>query len=268
MKRTFVAIAAVAAFAVAGTEAAVRLNHAADVPLYRNDHDLGYVPQASQSGRFLGRYDWTFNDLSMGAGPFVGHGDLLIGDSLVYGEARMTQAQRLGPLLSARLGVPVWPISAQSWALMNELTYLRLHPDVVQKVDRIVFVNNSGDFTTPSVWISEITHPTHRPIWATAYVLERGPLKRMLVKPPNPPEGPWREALAAFHPDKPVTFVLYTQRGEDPAVMMQRQAQIAAVMPRAKFVQIRLPASDFIDKIHPTEKGTIDMADAMVAAGL
>jgi hypothetical protein len=266
MKRLILSIIALGALALAGAETVVRVKHAADVPLYRVDHDLGYVPQPNQSGRFLGRYDWTFNNLSMGAGPFTGRGDLLIGDSLVYGEARMTQAQRLGPLMAERLGVPVWPISAQSWALINELTYLRLHPDVVQRVDKIIFVNNSGDFTTPSVWASEITHPTHRPFWATGYAFERGPLKRMLVKPPNPPEGPWQEALSAFHPGKPVTFVLYTQRGEDPAVMKGRQAQIAAVMPSAKFIQIQLPAGDFIDQIHPTPNGTVEMADRIVAA--
>jgi len=266
MKRAALSILALAVVAIAAVETVVRVKHAADVPLYRIDHDLGYVPQPSQSGRFLGRYDWTFNDLSMGAGPFTGGGDLLIGDSLVFGEARMTPAQHLGPLLQARLSAPVWPISAQSWGLMNELTYLRLHPDVVKRVDKIIFVNNSGDFTTPSIWATEITHPTHRPLWATGYVLERGPLKRMLVKPPNPPEGPWQKALAAFNPGKPVTFVLYTQRGEDPAIMKDRQAQIAAVMPSAKFIQIRLPAGDFIDQIHPTPKGTVELADLISAA--
>lgn len=266
MNRAVLSIIALGLIGLTGAETIARVKHAADVPLYRVDHDLGYIPQPSQSGRFLGRYDWTFNDLSMGAGPFTGHGDLLIGDSLVYGDARMTQAQRLGPLLEDRLGVPVWPISAQSWALTNELTYLRLHPEVVQKVDKIIFVNNSGDFTTPSVWATEITHPTHRPLSAAAYALERGPLKRMLVKPPNPPEGPWREALAAFHPGKPVTFVLYTQRGEDPAVMKGRQAQIAEAMPTAKFIQIQLPPGDFIDHIHPTNKGTVEMASLIAAA--
>ncbi len=62
----------------------------------------------------------------------------------------------------------LWPISAGSWALRNELAYLRVNPDVVTQIDALVFVFNSGDFAEASSWKCELTHPRTKPNLAWA----------------------------------------------------------------------------------------------------
>ncbi|WP_158013925.1 hypothetical protein [Sphingomonas sanxanigenens] len=130
-------------------------------PLYHADNRIGYIPLPSQSGSAYGRL-WVFNERSMGtASPFrpTARKDiLLIGDSLVFG-GQFTQADKLGPQLEAVSGGKVWPISAPSWALQNELQYLRDHPEVVQGVDEIIFLLNAKDFRWPSSWASKLSHP-------------------------------------------------------------------------------------------------------------
>jgi hypothetical protein len=57
-------------------------------------------------------------------------------------------------------GWQVSPISAGSWALQNELTYMRQHPDILQKMDAVLILSNAGDFGEPSSWASGL--PTQR----------------------------------------------------------------------------------------------------------
>ncbi|MDP1125438.1 hypothetical protein Q5O12_28365, partial [Klebsiella pneumoniae] len=78
---------------------------------------------------------WQFNSLSMGSGPFFPSSDidtLLIGDSIVLGGNPYRQQDRLGPVLQMDSKHAVWPISAGSWSISNELIYLKDHPDVLK----------------------------------------------------------------------------------------------------------------------------------------
>ena len=116
----------------------------------------------------------------MGAGAFKPKPALdmlLVGDSLVYGGNQYHPTERLGPTLQALIqtrtaGTQVWPISAGSWSLRNELTWLRQNPQVLDQMHRIIIVLNSGDFdtTTASSWSCELTHPRSRPLVATWYL--------------------------------------------------------------------------------------------------
>lgn len=159
-----------------GAEVAIRASRVDDVPLYRADSRIGYIPAPNQTGAFIWTHAWAFNALSMGTErPFVPHlaGSIaLVGDSIVLGGNPYRAEDRLGPQLARTTGRPVWPIGAGSWALQNELQYLRDHPAVVDGVDQIVIVSNSGDFGLPSAWANELTHPRMRH-WSSAWQLFR-----------------------------------------------------------------------------------------------
>lgn len=165
-------------------EAAVQLSGMVDVPLYMANNKIGYIPVPNQSGAFMHINTWRINEYSMGAGPFKPDPAifnlLLVGDSIVTGGNPLADPERLGPQLEKQTGWQVWPISAGSWALQNELTYLRQHPDVLNNVDAIVIVSNSGDFDGPSSWASDLNQPLHHPFPGLLYVIR----KYLLPRPP------------------------------------------------------------------------------------
>ena len=137
---------------VAG-EALVQLLGVVDIPLYRADPTLGYIPAPSQSGNFLNFKQWQFNEYSMGSGAFELDSrrfKILLGDSTVMGGNPLAQSERLGPQLEDLTGWQVWPVSAGSWALQNQLAYIHKYPQLLNKVDAVAIVSNSGDFDGPS----------------------------------------------------------------------------------------------------------------------
>jgi hypothetical protein len=206
--------------ALAGAaEVGLRLSGMADVPLYRPDPHYGYIPVANQSGAWCNRMRWTYNGLSMGvAEPFRPGGVLLIGDSIVNGGNRADQSQRVGPQLETMIGQDVWPVSAKSWALLNELAWMRRNPQVVRDVGRIVIVLNPEDFEEPSVWTSDPNRPDHAPVSQAFFLLDRFVLTPLRGEPVKPKSGrDWRAEFAAFRraTNKPVLVVLYSGRGPD-----------------------------------------------------
>lgn len=207
-------------------EVAVRVSGITDFPLYDVNAEIGYIPKPSQAGDFLRTNHWEFNSKSMGAPEFTPSDavdNLLIGDSIVAGGNPYRQEDKLGPQLSKVLQQPVWPISAGSWGLRNELTYLKLHPEVLEKSDRLIFVLNSGDFDIASSWSCEKTHPRTYPIWASLYVFRKyvwdwaecgNVPKELLVA-----KGSWKPELRQFLSRdqiraKQVVFFLYPDRDE------------------------------------------------------
>lgn len=219
-KRTVAgALGALALILAGAAEVGVRLTGAADVPLYRPDPHYGYIPAASQSGAWRRRMRWTYNSLSMGvAEPFRPGGVLLIGDSIVNGGNQADQDQRLGPQLEAMISQDVWPVSAKSWALLNELAWMKQNPVVVRDVDRIVIVLNPEDFVEPSVWTPDPNRPEHAPISQVFFLVDRLVLTPMRGAPAPPKSGrDWKAEFAAFRraTNKPVLVVLYSGRGPD-----------------------------------------------------
>lgn len=100
------------------TELVVRLSGVLDFPLYAVDPEIGFVPKPNQSGKFLNKNAWVFNDRSMGTdtawSPSGKPDILLIGNSIVMGGNPYDQSEKLGPLLQKKLAgkVAVWPIAA------------------------------------------------------------------------------------------------------------------------------------------------------------
>ena len=187
-------------------ELVTRVTRISDFPLYEANNKIGYIPQTNQNGKFMWTHDWKFNEYHMGAGTFIpsnAEDILLIGDSIVLGGNPLSESERLGPSLQKKINVAVWPISAGSWGMRNELIYLNSNPDVVKNIDTFVFVWNSGDFGQASSWSCEITHPTHTPISSFSYVFQKyiysfekctGDIKPEFLVP----NGDWHDELNAF----------------------------------------------------------------------
>lgn len=258
------------------TEAGVRLAGLVDQPLFDANSTIGYIPSADQKGIFLNRNDWVINDKHMGADTFF-PGDegnvLLVGDSIVWGGNPYTREERLGTQLQSLMGsVKVWPIAAGSWGLQNEMTYLKLFPEVVDRIDTIVFVINSGDLDGPSSWGCTLTHPREKPMSAAWFIARKyvfhspceGIPPDMAVK--KIPPLPTLQEFLKTHPNKRVIFVLYPdiKQTADPRL---RNSQLETMKPQLAAVGVQeivsvgedprwIAAAPFYkDAIHPTPLG-------------
>jgi hypothetical protein len=260
-------------------EFSVRATGITDFPLYEANNEIGYILKPSQSGSFRHKNSWRFNSKSMGAKEFTPSkaiDNLLVGDSIVLGGNPYKEEDRLGPQLSSFLKEPVWPISAGSWALLNELTYLRIHSEVVNDSDRIIFVLNNGDFDQASSWSCEQTHPRTRPLLTSIYVFQKyvynwtscDTVPKLLRVPPRN----WKVDLHAFLSSdrvgrKEILFFLYPEKDEVlgkklvTASLEFHAAEIAAesTSPISIYSVRRDPrwkAEFYHDSIHPTVQGT------------
>lgn len=204
-------------------ELIARALHLADVPVFKSDADIGYIPVEDQSGKFALVNDWFFNNKSMGTDRKIESGQrsgiLLVGDSIVLGGNAYSQQQRLGPQLEKFIKTDVWPISAGSWALQNELAYLRKNIELARNFEQIVLILNSDDFGDPSYWKSELTHPTFINISHALFFLNKYFLKfefarnenMTKVKPRNNIED-YRYVLDNL--GKPVYIFIYPTKNE------------------------------------------------------
>lgn len=166
-------------------ETGVRLSGLVDFPLYDRDDLIGYIPKERQSGAFIRKNDWYFNDKSM---PVARDWDstihpnvFLIGNSIIMGGNVYQQKDKLSPQIQARIGsLPiVWPLAIGGWTQENEEVYLDRHPELTSQVDYIAWEYMSGGLSGATPWSSEYTFPTHRPSVATWYVIKRYVLPKL-----------------------------------------------------------------------------------------
>ena len=257
-----------------------------DFPVYDTDDQIGYIPAPSQSGNFFNHNRWIVNSLSMGSGPWVPHGAhdvLLLGDSLVWGGNPLNQIDKLGPQLEARLSGRwlVWPASAGSWAVLNEVTYLDRHTDVVADAEKIVWVLNTGDFIERTQWSSELTHPRSKPLSALVYAVQKYALPHLhlsedveakVVQPVILPESAaaLKNKLATMDGRK-VLIVLYPDRMElatpTPHYLAFRTALKQAMAGCCQFLELREEAEWkqplYRDDIHPSAAGNRVLAEVL-----
>lgn len=274
--------------ALATIEIGARVCGISDLPLYVANGEIGYLPQPSQAGSFLRRSDWQFNSQSMGATEFAPTGsvdNLLLGDSIVFGGNHYRRDDRLGPQLSRMSGQAVWPVSAPGWSLRNGLAYLRLHPEVVEASDRIIFVVNSGDFARASSWSCERIHPRSRPISHALFALRRyvydwddcGSTPQALLVP----DGSWKAELERLvagvrQRGTPVMFFLYPDRAEltDEEALATKLESLAGELLGREFSNVsvfsvgrdpRWTAEMYRDEIHPTSEGNRVLAQIIAS---
>lgn len=173
--------------AIVAVELIVRISGITDFPTYNTDSEIGYWPQESQSGNFLGKNDWYFNDKSM---PIARNWDpnlrpniLLIGNSIVMGGNPYRQQDKLTSQIQKRLGdLPiVWPAAAGGWTQVNEMIYLDRHPEIVDAEDSFAWEYMAGGLGSATPWGGEYVFPSHRPIYASWYVARRYILTRLFT---------------------------------------------------------------------------------------
>jgi hypothetical protein len=264
-------------------EAGVRTLGMVDFPIYEADAKIGYVPAANQKGSFLNKNEWEFNSLHMGATEFRpdGHPNyLLVGDSVVLGGNSFGRPDRLGPALQdrmqARQKAQIWPISAGSWGLRNELIWLVQHDEVVQRVDQVVIVVNSGDFGDASAWSCDLTHPLSRPISALWYLFNKyvyafakcGDTPAALKVPVGDLSAELKAFLSKY--GSKTSFMLYPNREEslDRNLESMRLDNDETILRKAGATSVVRIARDsrwssrwYKDEIHPTAEGNRVLAE-------
>lgn len=178
-------------------ETGVRLSGLTDFPVYTVSNDIGYIPQANQTGTFLNKNSWVFNDRSMGVesnwSPTAKSNIIVIGNSIVMGGNPYDQKDKIGPLLQVGIGdrYAVWPIAAGGWTNVNETAYLEKNPDVVKAANFFIWEYMSGGLSQLSQWRGDYVFPKTKPTLATWYVFRRYVLPRFMKLNMNelPPTG-------------------------------------------------------------------------------
>lgn len=280
---------AAAVVMVAGAEMILRLRapvHTDSLPYYHADDRIGYIPLPGQSGVFRGAR-WVLNERSMGTAqpfaPTAGRDIALVGDSIVFG-AQLDQPDKLGPQLEKAIGATVWPIGAPSWALQNELQYLRDHPEVVAGADQIVFVLNWLDFGDPSEWKTDQRHPLPPP---PRFLLGEAIMRRVRrltgtrpdpvpVRVPDDMRVARRDNFADLmalvaRARKPVLLVFYPNRlqtgSADPCGFpLPPVAHVPGVIIRCVKADGAWSPAFYVDDIHPSAQGTRVLAGIIAKA--
>jgi hypothetical protein len=154
-------------------EGSVRMMGLADVPIYLKDPDIGYIQQPNQSGSFLNRNAWHFNELCMNAGKFIPDRKvevLLTGDSVVYGGNPITDDDRLGHQLELQSGAwAVWPVSVGGWSALNAMGYLKHYDPLFRYMKVLIWEINTGDFQKLETLQSSVEFPLEKPRFVLWY---------------------------------------------------------------------------------------------------
>ncbi len=184
------------------SEAAIRLSGLIDFPTYSADDRIGYMINPNQSGKFLEKNAWIFNNRGMGVAepwnPALRPNLLLIGNSVVMGGNPYNQPDKLGPRLQALEdgSFAVWPIAVGGWSDVNETVYLEENPDVAASANFFVWEYMAGGLTGLSQWRGDYVFPRSPPACATWYVLRRYVLPKFIRFNMSelPPTGDMKQA--------------------------------------------------------------------------
>lgn len=209
--RTGIIVIAAALALFAAAELALRLSGFGSFPLYDVGGEVKYIPAANQSGAFLNRNHWIFNDRHMGNAANWTPGPrpdiLLIGNSIVLGGLPYDQDQKLGPLLAKALDecCAVWSVAAGGWSNVNEMAYFDRNPDILPNADVVVIEYMEGGLSALAAWPGETVFPDHAPLSVSLYTFQKYVLPKLEgLRPVNdsgalPPVGaPDPEQLARF----------------------------------------------------------------------
>ena len=163
---------------VAWGELCVRLLGISDFPIYQIGGDVNYIPKPNQRGIFFTN-DWYFNDKSMpiknNFNPAIHPDVLLIGNSIVMGGNTYRQDDKLTSLIQDEIGANpvVWPLAVGGWTQINEMGYIKDHPEIAAAPDFIAWEYMSGGLSHATPWAGELVFPTHSPHCAICYAFSR-----------------------------------------------------------------------------------------------
>lgn len=220
-------------------EIIVRCSGMIDFPIYDIDNGIGYIVKPNQSGAFLNKNQWAFNDRSMGTKtnwqPQGNFNLLLIGNSIVMGGNPFNQADKLGPILQKNLGakIAVWPIAIGGWTNANESEYLQRNQDVVKANNFFVWEYMDGGLSGLSPDRGQYVFPGKKPIWASWYVFRRYILPKFLDLNMSelPPNGKLKEKNLQQFTDlisqlsaangKKIPGIIFLYPGKDQYIGMQ-----------------------------------------------
>lgn len=261
-------------------EGSVRVLGLADVPIRSANNITGYIPLPNQNGSFL-LNDWHVNNLSMiSRSDYQNIGDevIIAGDSVVFGGNPLAQDERIGEQLNDLISKSVYSIADGSWGFKNSLSYLINYEQFLSGVEAIVFVLNSGDFSTPSSWRCFSTHPTSAPLFHTYFVF------RKYFKPDCEAKSPPSVLVKDFdantalnqvsilYRDTKLIFVLYQNKREYDENLTLRhlvnnfeqvsngRVEVAELINFSNSSKYSWDLSYYRDDIHPTQDGAAIMA--------
>jgi len=284
------AAAIVAGLGLVGAEAALHLTGFGSYPVYDLDGGLRYVPAANQSGRFLNRNAWFFNDRRMGNAdnwtPTKHPNVLLVGNSVVLGGLPYDQADKLGPLLERSMGngAVVWSAAAGGWSNINEMAYLDRNRDVIENADVVIWEFMSGGLSAASEWPGYYIFPDHKPLFLAPYVIGKYVLPYFGGRIVNdsgalPPTGEtddanlrrFRAMVALIAKSRKLVIFMYPSRAD----LQDRVAWAEAVAPIVETCRMfALSCVDFAkepvwteslyrDGVHPTVEGNKRLASRL-----
>ena len=73
----------------------------------------------------------------------------------------------------------VWPIAAGGWTQINQIAYIDRHPEIAGEADYLAWEYMSGGLSRATSWPGQYVFPSHRPFYATWYVVRRYFLPRI-----------------------------------------------------------------------------------------
>ena len=182
LKTAMLAIGALALVGEIGTRAAGM----SDFPLYGTDAELGYWILPNQSGAFMNKNHWAFNNLGMPIAEDFKPSDAIdipvIGNSIIMGGNAYDQKDKIPPVLQNLLGAKyrIWPVAAGGWSNVNEAVYLKRHPEITRHADFFIWEVMYGGFSGPSTWRGEYVFPKEKPLSALWYAARRYVLPKFI----------------------------------------------------------------------------------------
>ena len=149
-------------------------------PLYEPAARGVYRMRPEQAGQFLRRFEWRYdangqrNDRIPAS---FAETTLLVGDSVVDGGVRVAQSDTLAAAATRLSGESFYCVACHGWSLANSLAALEAVPGW-NGAKRLVLVLNSGDFDNVGYMANELSFPTRRPLWLTAWWVRRKLFRR------------------------------------------------------------------------------------------
>jgi hypothetical protein len=208
-------------------------------PLYEPVVHGAYRMRPDQAGQFLRRYDWRY-DANGQRNDHIpasfAETTLLVGDSVVDGGVLVDQQETLAAAAMRLSGESHYCIACHGWSLANSLEALMAVPGW-SGAKRLVFVLNSGDFDNVGYMANELSFPTRRPVWLTAWWVRRKLFRRFQRHMNLPGKA---QAIAAY----------VGGDGEWNTVVIDRFRELLAEYPGAVYL-VRYPMRDEGHMSHP-----------------